>query len=133
MRRQDPGDPAIFWYEIVEVYYGSDRRPMMWNEATLPYVDSNDVMFQNEEIEDLESFVKEAMKEQFASMAMDIVAKGPILDQRDFNAGGVYADHPEYKEIERIIEILNSGDEDAIAGLNLRKYDPDDPFWDEED
>lgn len=133
MRRHDPENLEIYWYEIVEVFYGSDRRPMMWTEASLPYVDSNDIEFQEEEIDDLETFVKESMKEQFASMAMDIVAKGPLLDERDFAPGGVYADHPEFKEMEYIISVLNSGDDQAIADLNLKKYDPDDPFWDDED
>ena len=68
MRRQDPDDPAIFWYEIVEVYYGSDRRPMMWNEATLPYVDSNDVMFQNEEIEVTGKVTSAKLKSAFLKM-----------------------------------------------------------------
>ena len=98
MRRYSPESPETYWYELVEVYYGDDGRPMMFGPATAPAVTSMELEIEaditDEEL-DLETYVKESLIEQYTMMMRDTDSRGPILDERDFEGGGVYADHPE--------------------------------------
>lgn len=98
MRRYSPESPETYWYELVEVYYGEDGVPMMWGTATQPAVTRMELEIEadvaEEELE-LETYVKESLIEQFTQMMRDTDSRGPILDERDFEKGGVYADHPE--------------------------------------
>jgi hypothetical protein len=71
---------------------------MMFGPATAPAVTSMELEIEadvaDEEL-DLETYVKESLIEQYTMMMRDTDSRGPILDERDFEGGGVYADHPE--------------------------------------
>lgn len=125
MRQYNPESPEYYWYEIVECYYGEDGRPMMWNEATLPIVDELDVEIDEEEAEkDLEFYIKESLKAQFVQLAQDIDIKGPIMDQRDFEYGGVYYGHPEYVEMQQIAQAVKNNDQEALRSLGIEEGNP---------
>ena len=116
MRRKD-ANPTYFWYEIVEVYYGEDGIPMMWSDAAGPLVSDIDIEFENNENIDLETFVKDRLLDEYTQMMRDIDSRGPILDERDFEGNGVYANHPEKAEMEKTIKEITEGrkgEEDAI-------------------
>ena len=116
MRRKD-ANPTYFWYEIVEVYYGEDGIPMMWSDAAGPLVSDLDIEFENNENTDLETFVKDRLLDEYTQMMRDIDSRGPILDERDFEGNGVYANHPEKAEMEKTIKEITegrNGEEDAI-------------------
>ena len=116
MRRKD-ANPTYFWYEIVEVYYGEDGIPMMWSDAAGPLVSDLDIEFENNENTDLETFVKDRLLDEYTQMMRDIDSRGPILDERDFEGNGVYANHPEKAEMEKTIKEITEGrkgEEDAI-------------------
>jgi len=118
MRRYNPESPDYYWYEIVECYYGEDGRPMMWCEATLPLVDQLDVQLDEDEAEqDIETYVKASMKEQFSQLARDIDVKGPIMDERDFEKGGVYYGHPEMIEMQQVSKAIENNDQETLRSL----------------
>ena len=102
MRRYSPESPETYWYEIVEVFYAGDGIPMMFTTATQPAVTHMELETESDlsltEI-DLETYVKESLLEQYTMMLKDTDTRGPILDERDFDKGGVYADHPEAVEL----------------------------------
>ena len=134
MRRYQPESPETYWFEVVEVFYGDDGVPMMWGTASLPLVDDlgvNIAQDLDEEFE-LETFVKESLIEGYTMMMRDVDSRGPILDERDFEEGGIYADHPEAVEMKRVQEIIESGDEEEIKKLNLKEWDPR-KYLDEDD
>src|SRR6056300_704017 len=85
MRRYSPESPETYWYELVEVYYGDDGRPMMFGPATAPAVTSMELEIEadvaDEEL-DLETYVKESLIEQYTMMMRDTDSRGPILDER---------------------------------------------------
>jgi hypothetical protein len=110
MRRYQPESPETYWFEVVEVFYGEDGIPMMWSEAGLPFVDDLgvDVAENIDSDFELETFVKESLIEGFTMMMRDVDSRGPILDQRDFEDDGVYANHPEYEEMLKQVEEIKS-------------------------
>ena len=95
MRRYQNESPEMFWYEIVEVYYGEDGIPMMWSDAHTPIVSDLDIEIDATPNVDPETFIKECLLQEFTQMMRDCDTKGPILDERDFEKGGVYSDHPD--------------------------------------
>lgn len=98
MRRFSPESPETFWFEIVEVFYGQDGVPMMFGSCTQPVVSNLELEIESDvagEDLDVELYVKESLIEQFTMIMRDTDSRGPILDERDFDKGGVYADHPE--------------------------------------
>jgi len=126
MRRYQPEAPETFWYELVEVFYGEDGRPMMFGNAILPYVSDMDLDIEEIQSIDLEDFVKESIREQFANLLRDIDGRGPILDERDFENGGVYADHPEVVQLRKSTEQLSMDDLVARIREKLDEEDDDD-------
>jgi len=134
MRRYQPESPETYWFEVVEVFYGDDGVPMMWGPASLPLVDDlgvNIAQDLDKEFE-LETFVKESLIEGYTMMMRDVDSRGPILDERDFEEGGIYADHPDAVEMKRVQEIIESGDQEEIKKLNLKEWDPKN-YLDEDD
>jgi hypothetical protein len=117
MRRYEKESPDLFWYEIVEVYYGEDGIPMMWGTAHTPIVSDLDLEMENNSNMDLESFVKERLLEEFTMMMRDSDSKGPILDERDFEKGGVYSDHPDAVKFKQITGEVSNMTPEQLARL----------------
>ena len=125
MRRYFQEAPETYWYEIVEVYYGDDGIPMMWAPGIMPVITDFDIeLLDNEENQELETFVKEGILEQFGSLMRDLDGKGPILDERDFDNGGVYADHPEVVQLRRAADQL--GTDELIERIRDKLRDEED-------
>ena len=103
MRRYQKESPDLFWYEIVEVYYGEEGIPMMWADAHTPIVSDLDIEIENNTDMNLETFIKDRLLEEFTMMMRDSDTKGPILDERDFEKGGVYSDHPDAVKLQQSI------------------------------
>ena len=130
MRRYQPEAPETYWYEIVEIYYGDDGIPMMWSTGDMPIVADLDIeLLEQEDDIDLETFVKEGLLEQFTQLMRDVDGRGPILDERDFEKGGVYADHPDAVKLRKAAEEL--GTEDLIARIREKLKDEEDDDEDE--
>jgi len=112
MRRYQKDSPDLFWYEIVEVYYGEDGLPMMWCDAHTPIVSDLDIEMESDRHKknsmNLETFIKDRLLEEFTQMMRDSDSKGPILDERDFEKGGVYADHPDAVKLQKSIGEVNN-------------------------
>ena len=125
MRRYQPESPETYWYEIVEVLYGKDGLPMMWNELSIPSIShvDIDIIESSDKDFDLQEFVKEGLLEQYTQLMRDVDAKAPMMDEMDFEDNGVYADHPEAIELRKVAEVLASGDEEEIAKLNLEQWE----------
>jgi len=124
MRRYPPESPENYYYDIVEVVYGEDGRPMMWNDTTLPQVTNLDLDIENDHPDfDEDYFVRESLKVQFSTMAQDIDSRGPILDERDFEPGGIYSDHPDLSRFREIAVAVEQGDEDALDEMGLIDID----------
>ena len=125
MRRYSPESPETFWYEIVEVFYAGDGIPMMFTTASQPAVTHLELDVEadvaGEEL-DLETYVKESLLEQYTSIMKDADTRGPILDERDFDKGGVYADHPEAVALAKKAQ---EGDFDIREFLNDEEDDED--------
>ena len=64
MRRYQKESPDLFWYEIVEVYYGEDGIPMMWADAHTPIVSDLDIEIENNTDMNLETFIKDRLLEE---------------------------------------------------------------------
>jgi len=132
MRRYQQEAPETYWYEIVEVYYGDDGIPMMWSTGDMPIVADLDIeLLEQEDDVDLETFVKEGLLEQFTQLMRDVDGRGPILDERDFENGGVYADHPDAVKLRKAAEEL--GTEDLIARIREKLKDEEDDDEDEDE
>ena len=127
MRRYQKEKPEMFWYEIVEVFYREDGIPMMWGESHGPIVTDLDIELDSNDQQDLETFVKTNLTEQFAQLMRDIDGRGPILDERDFEKGGVYSDHPDAVQLQKDIEDISNMNSETIARLRakLDKEDED--------
>ena len=127
MRRYSPESPETYWYEIVEVFYAGDGIPMMFTTATQPAVTHMELEIESDlsltEI-DLETYVKESLLEQYTMMLKDTDTRGPILDERDFDKGGVYADHPEAVELAKKAQDEN---------LDIREFLDDEEDDEDED
>jgi|TARA_B110000908_G_C10060378_1_gene360343 hypothetical protein len=108
MRRYQNESPEMFWYEIVEVYYGEDGIPMMWSNAHTPIVSDLDIEMDATPNVDPETFIKECLLQEFTQMMRDCDTKGPILDERDFEKGGVYSDHPDTVKLQQSIGEVNN-------------------------
>ena len=108
MRRYQNESPEMFWYEIVEVYYGEDGIPMMWSDAHTPIVSDLDIEMDATPNVDPETFIKECLLQEFTQMMRDCDTKGPILDERDFEKGGVYSDHPDTVKLQQSIGEVNN-------------------------
>ena len=108
MRRYQNESPEMFWYEIVEVYYGEDGIPMMWSDAHTPIVSDLDIEIDATPNVDPETFIKECLLQEFTQMMRDCDTKGPILDERDFEKGGVYSDHPDTVKLQQSIGEVNN-------------------------
>ena len=131
MRRYQPEAPETYWYEIVEVYYGDDGIPMMWSTGDMPIVADLDIeLLEQEDDIDLETFVKEGLLEQFTQLMRDVDGRGPILDERDFENGGVYADHPDAVKLRLVAEEL--GTEELVARIREKLKDEEDDDEDEQ-
>ena len=126
MRRYQHDKPDMFWYEIVEVYYGEDGIPRLWGDSHGPITDLEIELDSNDQ-QDLETFVKTNLTEQFAQLMRDIDGRGPILDERDFEKGGVYSDHPDAVQLQKDIEDISNMNSETIARLRakLDKEDED--------
>jgi len=130
MRRYQPEAPETYWYEIVEVYYGDDGIPMMWAPGNMPVVTDLDIeLLDNDENQELETFVKEGILEQFGLLMRDLDGKGPILDERDFDNGGVYADHPEVVQLRKAADQI--GTDELIERIRDKLRDEEDDDEDE--
>jgi len=124
MRRYPPESPENYYYDIVEVIYGEDGRPMMWTETTLPQVSDLDLDLENDHPDfDEDYFVRESLKMQFSRMAQDIDARAPLLDEHDFEPGGIYADHPDMKKFIEVAKAYEDGDEEALEEYGLIDID----------
>ena len=131
MRRYFQEAPETYWYEIVEVYYGDDGIPMMWSTGDMPIVADLDIeLLEQEDDIDLETFVKEGLLEQFTQLMRDVDSRGPILDERDFENGGVYADHPDAVKLRQVAEEL--GTEELVARIREKLKDEEDDDEDEQ-
>ena len=132
MRRYQPESPETYWYEIVEVYYGDDGIPMMWGTGHMPIIADLDIelLEQEEEDIDLEDFVKEGLLEQFTQLMRDVDSRGPILDERDFENGGVYADHRDAVKLRQVAEEL--GTDELVARIREKLKDEEDDDEDEQ-
>lgn len=108
MRRYQNESPEMFWYEIVEVYYGEDGIPMMWSDAHTPIVSDLDIEMDATPNVDPETFIKECLLQEFTQMMRDCDTNGPILDERDFEKGGVYSDHPDTVKLQQSIGEVNN-------------------------
>lgn len=134
MRRYNKDHPTDYWYELVEVFYGEDGRPMMWGNASVPMVSYMDVEDAEDENDfNLAKFIREQMANEWQMMGRDIGNDKPILDERDFEEGGLFADHPEALEMQKVAEVLDSGDDEAIAKLGLSTWDPNKFFKSDDD
>jgi len=125
MRRYQHDKPDMFWYEIVEVYYGEDGIPMMWGDSHGPIVTDLDIELDSNDQQDLETFVKTNLTEQFAQLMRDIDGRGPILDERDFEKGGVYSDHPDAVQLQKDIEDISNMNSETIARLRAKLDEED--------
>jgi len=107
---------------------------MMWGEADLPMVSELDIDVEKDFTDnfDLETYIKQSLTEQFTMMMRDVDHRGPVMDERDFEEGGVYSNHPEVLEMNRVTKIIESGDEEEIKKLNLKEWNPND-YLDRED
>ncbi len=79
---------------------------------------------------DLESVVKERLLEEFTMMMRDSDSKGPILDERDFEKGGVYSDHPDAVKFKQITGEVSDMTPEQLARLrdDLDKGEEDNDF-----
>ena len=131
MRRYSPEAPETYWYEIIEVFYGEDGIPMLWVPANMPVISDFDIeLLDSEQDQELETFVKEGILEQFGMLMRDLDGKGPILDERDFDKGGVYADHPDVVQLRKTAEEF--GTDEMIARLKEKLEQEDDDDEDEQ-
>ena len=120
----------LFWYEIVEVYYGEDGIPMMWADAHTPIVSDLDIEIENNTDMNLETFIKDRLLEEFIMMMRDSDTKGPILDERDFEKGGVYSDHPDAVKLQQSIGEVTGMTSEQLKQLreDLDKGEEDNDF-----
>jgi hypothetical protein len=130
MRRYQKESPDLFWYEIVEVYYGEDGIPMMWADAHTPIVSDLDIEIENNTDMNLETFIKDRLLEEFTMMMRDSDTKGPILDERDFEKGGVYSDHPDAVKLQQSIGEVTGMTSEQLKQLreDLDKGEEDNDF-----
>tara|TARA_R110000803_G_scaffold30857_8_gene69292 strand:- start:1295 stop:1708 length:414 start_codon:yes stop_codon:yes gene_type:complete len=130
MRRYQNESPEMFWYEIVEVYYGEDGIPMMWSDAHTPIVSDLDIEIDATPNVDPETFIKECLLQEFTQMMRDCDTKGPILDERDFEKGGVYSDHPDTVKLQQSIGEVNNMTAEQLKQLrqDLDKGEEDNDF-----
>jgi|TARA_B100001094_G_C18164476_1_gene791235 hypothetical protein len=130
MRRYQKESPDLFWYEIVEVYYGEDGIPMMWADAHTPIVSDLDIEIENNTDMNLETFIKDRLLEEFIMMMRDSDTKGPILDERDFEKGGVYSDHPDAVKLQQSIGEVTGMTSEQLKQLreDLDKGEEDNDF-----
>jgi len=130
MRRYQNESPEMFWYEIVEVYYGEDGIPMMWSNAHTPIVSDLDIEMDATPNVDPETFIKECLLQEFTQMMRDCDTKGPILDERDFEKGGVYSDHPDTVKLQQSIGEVNNMTAEQLKQLrqDLDKGEEDNDF-----
>lgn len=130
MRRYQKESPDLFWYEIVEVYYGEDGIPMMWADAHTPIVSDLDIEIENNTDMNLETFIKDRLLEEFTMMMRDSDTKGPILDERDFEKGGVYSDHPDAVKLQQSIGEVTGMTPEQLKQLreDLDKGEEDNDF-----
>ena len=130
MRRYQKESPDLFWYEIVEVYYGEDGIPMMWADAHTPIVSDLDIEIENNTDMNLETFIKDRLLEEFIMMMRDSDTKGPILDERDFEKGGVYSDHPDAVKLKQSIGEVTGMTSEQLKQLreDLDKGEEDNDF-----
>jgi|TARA_R110000851_G_scaffold133924_2_gene269023 hypothetical protein len=130
MRRYQNESPEMFWYEIVEVYYGEDGIPMMWSDAHTPIVSDLDIEMDATPNVDPETFIKECLLQEFTQMMRDCDTKGPILDERDFEKGGVYSDHPDTVKLQQSIGEVNNMTAEQLKQLrqDLDKGEEDNDF-----
>jgi len=98
---------------------------MMWAPGNMPVITDSDIeLLDNDENQELETFVKEGILEQFGLLMRDLDGKGPILDERDFDNGGVYADHPEVVQLRRAADQL--GTDELIERIRDKLRDEED-------
>lgn len=130
MRRYQNESPEMFWYEIVEVYYGEDGIPMMWSDAHTPIVSDLDIEMDATPNVDPETFIKECLLQEFTQMMRDCDTNGPILDERDFEKGGVYSDHPDTVKLQQSIGEVNNMTAEQLKQLrqDLDKGEEDNDF-----
>jgi hypothetical protein len=128
MKRYNPDNPTMYWYEIVEVFYGQDKVPAFWGEAYMPAVDQGliDEVRADDEDFDEASFVRTELANEWALIAKDIVRDSEVFDEFDFEPGGKYYGHDEAKDMNEITAAVKSGDPEVLAELGITTVDSKD-------
>ena len=103
---------------------------MMWADAHTPIVSDLDIEIENNTDMNLETFIKDRLLEEFIMMMRDSDTKGPILDERDFEKGGVYSDHPDAVKLQQSIGEVTGMTSEQLKQLreDLDKGEEDNDF-----